>query len=215
MAGFHKKLMLLLVLALIMTLPAQAVELSPAVLSMLPEGTVMEKTEELGSLHLHTASVPATGEVILLMCSNRELMMVETQQAASYDASAPAVSRSRAEELAREAWPDCRILFSRDVEAGKQLGVAGDNFCGSILVADDRIISRSLEIGEIFREGRLTMDGALKVLTLHRPEAEFYALELDREDGIYVYEGEAYIDGVEYEFELDVSSGKLLEWERD
>ena len=215
MKGILKNLIRMLMLLFLIAGTAQALELSPAVLSMLPEGTVMDSTELMGSLHLHTASVPETGEVILLVCSNGELILVETQQAAAYDPVAPEVSRNRAEELAKQAWPGCSILFSRDGDGGKLLGVAGENFCGSILVADDRIVSRSLEIGEIYRDGRLTMDGALKVLTLHRPEAEFYALELDREDGVYVYEGEAYIDGVEYEFELDVSSGRLLEWERD
>ena len=211
-------LKLMLAFALILLPCAHAeehFELSPAVLSMLPEGMVMEETELLGNLHMHTASVPETGEVLLLMCSDGELILVETRQAAAYDPSAPAVERSRAEALVRAAYPECRILFSRDGEGGKQLGVAGENFCGSILVADDRIISRSLEIGEIFRNGRLTMDGALKVLTLHRPEAEFRALELDEDDGVYLYEGEALLDGVEYEFELDARTGRLVEWERD
>ncbi len=215
MTGILKKLICILVLALALSYPALAIELSPEVLAMLPEGTVMDKTEVMGSLHLHTASVSDTGEVILLVCSNEKLIVVETQQAADHDPTAPAVTRSRAEELVKQAWQDSRILFSKDVEEGKLLGVAGNNFCGSVLVADDRLISRSLEVGEIYRDGQLTMDGALKVLTLHRPEAEFYALELDREDGVFIYEGEALIDGVEYEFELDVSSGRLLEWERD
>lgn len=210
---------MLLVLALLILPSALAdalpEELSEAVLAMLPEGAVVEETQHLGGMHVHTASIPDTGEVLLLMCSDGELLLVETQQRAAYDPSAPAVSRSLAEELARQQWPDCRILFSRDEQDGKLLGVAGENFCGSILVADGRIISRSLEIGVIFRDGRLTMDGALKVLSLHRPEAEFYALELDREDGMQIYEGEALLNGAEYEFELDVSSGKLLEWERD
>ena len=210
------KLCLALMLILLPCAYAEAhFELSPAVLSMLPEGMVMEENEVLGSLHMHTASVPETGEVLLLVCSDGELILVETRQPADYDPAAVPVGRSLAEELVRAAYPDCRILFFRDSESGKELGVAGENFCGSIFVADGRIISRSLEIGEIFRNDRLTMDGALKVLTLHRPEAEFRALELDEDDGVYLYEGEAYIDGVEYEFELDVSTGRLLEWERD
>lgn len=214
----NRILNILLVLALVLLPCAHAeahFELSEAVLSMMPEGMVMEETEVLGSLHMHTASVPETGEVLLLMCSDGELILVETRRTADYDPSAPAVERSHAEELVRAAYPRSRILFSRDSDSSKEMGVAGENFCGSILVADGRIISRSLEIGEIFRNGRLTMGGALKVLTLHRPEAEFRALELDEDDGVYLYEGEALLDGVEYEFELDVSSGRLLEWERD
>lgn len=93
--------------------------------------------------------------------------------------------------------------------------MAADDFCGVLILAAEGVCSRSLEMGEIYRDDLLTMEGALKVLRLHRPEAEFHALELDKDDGEPIYEGEALVDGVEYEFELSVRSGKLLEWERD
>ena len=37
---------------------------------------------------------------------------------------------------------------------------------------------------------------------------------LDTDDGQYVWEGDLYYDGVEYEFEISGSSGTFLEWER-
>lgn len=40
-------------------------------------------------------------------------------------------------------------------------------------------------------------------------------LELDRDDGIYQYEGEAYYNGYEYDFEINASSGVIIKWEVD
>ena len=38
---------------------------------------------------------------------------------------------------------------------------------------------------------------------------------MDEDDGMLLYEGDAWLDGQEYEFELDARTGRLLEWERD
>lgn len=201
-------LMLLFSCALAENLPAD-------VQGMLPAGAAIEKTESMGNINMLTLSIPDTGEVILAAWDDEGMLFMETQTPAVCSADAAPVERGRAEELIRAAYPDCRILFSEDVPEGKRLAVAGDSFCGSIVVADDKIHSRTLKMGEIYQNGSLTMDGALQLLALHRPEAQLRAVELDEDDGAYVYEGEALLNGEVYEFELDVSSGKLLEWERD
>ena len=41
------------------------------------------------------------------------------------------------------------------------------------------------------------------------------SIELDRDDGWYVYEGEIFYNGMEYEFEIDADSGNILKWEED
>ena len=41
------------------------------------------------------------------------------------------------------------------------------------------------------------------------------SIELDRDDGWYVYEGEIFYNGMEYEFEIDANSGNILKWEED
>ena len=47
------------------------------------------------------------------------------------------------------------------------------------------------------------------------PGATIRSMELDEDDGYYCYEGEAYKNGVEYEFVIDAYSGKILEWEQE
>lgn len=41
------------------------------------------------------------------------------------------------------------------------------------------------------------------------------SVELDRDDGKCVYEGEIFYNGMEYEFEIDANSGNILKWEED
>ena len=65
------------------------------------------------------------------------------------------------------------------------------------------------------QEGALTFAGASQTLLLLRPGAQLDGMDLDEDDGLLVYEGDAYLDGQEYEFEIDARTGCLLEWERD
>lgn len=46
-------------------------------------------------------------------------------------------------------------------------------------------------------------------------KAEDVRLELDQDDGRAVYEGELYHNQIEYEFELDASTGEVLEWSEE
>ena len=41
------------------------------------------------------------------------------------------------------------------------------------------------------------------------------SIELDNDDGWYVYEGEIMYDGMEYEFDIDANSGTILKWEEE
>ncbi len=40
-------------------------------------------------------------------------------------------------------------------------------------------------------------------------------VKLTRDDGRYVYEGEAYKNGYEYSFEMNAYNGRWIEWEKD
>ena len=40
-------------------------------------------------------------------------------------------------------------------------------------------------------------------------------LHLDREDGRMVYEGKIYYNGLEYEFDIDAVSGRIVKWDVD
>lgn len=45
--------------------------------------------------------------------------------------------------------------------------------------------------------------------------ARITEIELDREDGVMVYEGEMVDSKYEYDFEINAKTGKIIEWERE
>lgn len=78
------------------------------------------------------------------------------------------------------------------------------------------------ETGEIFRTrtysdvpaGALTADAAIEALRKAKGNITIVELELERDDGRLVYEGEAELDGRFYDFEM-TAEGRIIEWERD
>lgn len=46
-------------------------------------------------------------------------------------------------------------------------------------------------------------------------ESDIQELKTDRDDGQFVYEGELLFDGYEYEFEIDGTTGEMIQWEID
>ncbi|MBQ3079088.1 MAG: PepSY domain-containing protein [Clostridia bacterium] len=61
----------------------------------------------------------------------------------------------------------------------------------------------------------ISVSQAKSAVTSRYSGAKITEIEFDREDGKYVYEGEAIYNGREYDFEVDAVTGKLLEWKRD
>ncbi|HIS51039.1 MAG TPA: PepSY domain-containing protein [Candidatus Gallacutalibacter pullistercoris] len=61
----------------------------------------------------------------------------------------------------------------------------------------------------------ITMDDARNLVLNKVSGATITQLEVDYEDGRKVYEGEAYKGNIEYEFEIDASTGKFIKWEQD
>ena len=45
--------------------------------------------------------------------------------------------------------------------------------------------------------------------------AQNISIELDEDDGWYIYEGDIVYDGMEYDFEIDANTGNILKWEEE
>ena len=182
----------------------------------IPAGAVVTDTQEAGPYKLADIEFESgeTAVLVIDVQSGEEISLTTTQ--AAFVLTDTVQNREDAESAVISQYPDAIMLFGEDMEVGsKKLYMITGNIVGEITVHGNIIISRMLNYGDYIRDGRLTMDGALAAMHMHRPEAEFRAVELDEDDGEWCYEGEAFIDGVEYEFELNASTGKLLEWERD
>lgn len=64
------------------------------------------------------------------------------------------------------------------------------------------------------REGMLLASEAVAELQTIKPGAVVVDLDLDWDDGVLCYEGDARLDGKRYEFEM-TAAGRMIEWERD
>lgn len=61
----------------------------------------------------------------------------------------------------------------------------------------------------------ISADKARNIILAKIPGADIYKLNLEKDDGIYVYEGEARLGEYEYDFEINASSGVIISWEKD
>lgn len=63
--------------------------------------------------------------------------------------------------------------------------------------------------------GRISFEKAKSIVLAKIPGATITKLKLEKDDGIYVYEGEAILGDYEYEFEINASSGVIIDWDKE
>lgn len=131
--------------------------------------------------------------------------------------TAAATTREQAEAALLAVEPEALILRVETSEAGEAARVlfTGAQSAGWAAFDGGAVCACELTFGRFLQEGALTFAGASQTLLLLRPGAQLDGMDLDEDDGMLVYEGDAYLDGQEYEFEIDARTGRLLEWERD
>ena len=175
----------------------------------IPEGAVEVEPQ------VYRYEIEETGEVLLLTVDEDGApLRLETEVEGLSEGGE--VDRELAEAVVREEYPGGLVLATSALEGGgREVLLLTAEVSGAVKVCGGRIVRRSLGYGEYLKDGRLTEAGALAALGLLRPGAEVEELELDREDGRLVYEGEAWLGGVEYEFELEATVGRLIEWQAD
>ncbi len=184
----------------------------------IPEGAILENETEENGMRILSYLMPETGEMLALTLNNETnapMTLMSTPRALDNTTGLEAVS---AEEALVAGYPDAWVISSGTVDIqGKSVArfcVLAEQFYGAIWIDQGQIIGRELTFAPCLRDGMITLQGAVSALRLLRPEAVIYEIELDGDDGLIVYEGEAQLAGESYEFELDAHSGQLLEWAR-
>ncbi len=177
-----------------------------------PMDAYVVESERLGEMNLLRLSA-ATGETMLMLIDSAGMpICLTTEKSAPADPDAEQTADD-AIATALGAFPDAIILQVYSDEMYKAVNLATPELIGTLWVVGGQICRRELRGGHFIADGRLTLDGACHAARLLHPEAELMALEYDSDDN--TYDGDALVNGVEYEIELDARTGMLLEWERD
>lgn len=118
-------------------------------------------------------------------------------------------------------YPGAQILYTREHrdDGGFEIevAIAAGNLYGTLELnaQTGALIERKMIPGSYDAQSGLTKEAAQGVLLTLKPGVEIVEIELEEEDGLLVWEGEARFDGKRYEFEMDARSGSLIKWERD
>ena len=78
----------------------------------------------------------------------------------------------------------------------------------------DNNVSASSD-GNASGDGLITEAKAREIVLAKIPNAEIVEFYLESDDGIQEYEGKAYLDGYEYEFEINAASGVIINWDKE
>lgn len=56
---------------------------------------------------------------------------------------------------------------------------------------------------------------ALKHANLKESDVDYIKVKLDHDDGVAIYDVDIYDDNMEYSYEINAKTGKIIEWEKD
>ncbi|WP_162610620.1 PepSY domain-containing protein [Blautia sp. An249] len=114
-------------------------------------------------------------------------------------------------------YDDGQLYYEVEFYAGeKEYDYEIDAKTGKILSKDFEIEDDFLTSKEV-REEILSESEVQKIVLKKVPgasEKKLY-MKLDRDDGKWIYEGDILYKNMEYEFEIDAETGKILSWEEE
>ncbi len=201
----------LCLLTMLVSLAARAEAAPGTALAWLPAGATYLGEEPTGSgralsyqtdENAWTLTLDGAGNALSLQSAGAAAGGLQTR--AEAEAALWALDEAALILRAEEGDGPARLYFVATGAAGwAQFDIAGGLAAGAVA------------FGQFLSNGQLTFAGASQVLQILRPGAQLDGMDMDEDDGMLLYEGDAYLDGQEYEFELDARTGRLLEWERD
>lgn len=201
----------LCLLTMLVSLAARAEAAPETALAWLPAGATYLGEEPVGSgralsyqtdENAWTLTLDGAGNALSLQSAGVAAGGLQTR--AEAEAALWALDEAALILRAEEGDGPARLYFVATGAAGwAQFDIAGGFAAGAVA------------FGQFLSNGQLTFAGASQVLQILRPGAQLDGMDMDEDDGMLLYEGDAYLDGQEYEFELDARTGRLLEWERD
>jgi uncharacterized membrane protein YkoI len=85
----------------------------------------------------------------------------------------------------------------------------------NVKVREDKVKQNGDSVSNVDKSNLISKDEAKNIVFKKIPKAEIIEFHLDKDDGIFQYEGEAHLNGYKYEFEINASSGVIIGWEKE
>lgn len=211
----------------------------------LPEGAVFVKEEaEDGARVLCYASADQTAEYELTTDENGELLAFSYDLSNDEGGASAKRSEAEAGAAVLALYPDAviqsAVLEKEDQRYAYDIAFTTAEWNGMMLVnaetgvvmeyevwTQDFFDAQSSATGEGKSDARsgATEKGNAKggkesadvagIIAASHPSATVLQCELDDDDGVQVYEGDAKLDGKKYEFKINAQTGEIIKWKLD
>lgn len=211
----------------------------------LPQGAVFikEETEE-DALILCYASADQTAEYDLTTDESGKLLALSYDLSSDEGGASSKLTESEAKASVLALYPDAAIqsavLEKEDQRYAYEITFTTAQWNGMMLVNAEtgavmeyEVLAQSLfdaQSGATSKEKSDASSGATgkgkagsgkesadvaEILSARHPGATVLECELDDDDGVRVYEGDAKLDGKKYEFKINAQTGELIKWKLD
>ena len=192
---------------------AEASSSSPASSSPSESGSSASKSN--GGTASQATQAPAASSQAA-QPSNNTSSAITKDQAKSIALKDAGVSESATQFVwVKEDYDDGRLVYEVEFYAnGTEYDYDIDQATGRILSSDFDIENYSPSNNNGGNGTVISVDKARSIALAKVPgaSANDIRIHLDRDDGRQIYEGEIYYNRMEYEFEIDASTGTIIEW---
>ena len=180
-------------------------------------GTILSQDSDAEYAAVSTGSSASAASASGTASSTSGTADIGEAKARSIALSHAGISESSASYIyAKKDRDDGRWVYDVEFWAGNK------EYDYEILASDGTILSYDYDAeyawsGSSAAAGDVLSESEVKDIVTSRAgvSGTFRELKLDRDDGRTVYEGEMYSDGIQYEFEIDASTGTVLDWDVD
>ena len=221
-----KKMLLSTMILSLVSMPAQAIgdkDAEKTAALYVPAEAVLEKVEWDDGLYEVQFFVKETQEryEVRVHPESGEAVSLESEKRMTVQDKSQKMDETAAQEIVLAAYPGAKVLrvdeHRDDGRAQVAVFFVAEGCYGTLEIDaySGEIAQREIYFSQATQDGLISQEQAQEIVMAAYPEAQISKIRLDEDDGLYCWEGDARVDGQQYEFVVNALTGKIIEWERD